>query len=125
MNLIHCTATGGNADGVGSRIPAVWIYPNKNDIQWYHWTSATGNLVGGIQFSLNTWHSFEIVHRRYHNNIYQILITLDGNIVYDNHQITYLNPEVFKKVKCYASDPWYPALKGSIKSLNYSQSIGM
>ena len=115
MNIIHCTATGQDQNSKGRRTPAVWIRPNQNNMSWHLW-KGSAHITHKILFSLNTWHSFEIVYRRYCNDFHQVVVTLDGIVVYQNNQLL---SEVFSNVKCYASDPWYPPLKGLIKNLNY------
>ena len=115
-SIVHFTQ-GGDMSTYGDRIPAVWTYPGNTRL---HFTASVNNIVNkqynSAAVPLNRYVKVRIEQRYVSPNVYRYTVFLRGKKIY-----TLLNrvAKIFKNVKVYAGDPWYPHAKGSIKNLIY------
>ncbi|XP_047144908.1 uncharacterized protein LOC105846093 isoform X2 [Hydra vulgaris] len=111
-NIIHMT-TYGHYGYYGARIPGVWMDPSSR-----LYVSFAVNGDGDYAFytqslSLNVWSSLLISQTDF-NGVYTYTVYLNDQIVRNN---TNYQPQFFKDVKVYASDPWSCTFDGYIKDL--------
>ena len=100
-SLLHVT-TGGNG-GEGSRIPAVFVDPDKRFHICSHVNGNT-NYYQDYNYELNKEYHFEISQLKNANGeaIYRIKV---NGVTF--HEIVNTTPLKFKDVKLYLSDPWF------------------
>jgi len=100
----------------GSRLPAVWFYPNSNKLFMCMWTKrSTNDCWGSAGLAYNRWHTIIMTQRKLPNGKYQIRYIIDGKQKGTKAQG---KPQVLKNVKVYSSDPWYSAPNALIKNIN-------
>ncbi|XP_065651454.1 uncharacterized protein LOC136079549 isoform X2 [Hydra vulgaris] len=109
-NIIHLTIY--SEGGIyGERIPGIWVYQSS----WlYICFALSGNVnyvIGPQPLSLDVWSSLLILQTEL-NGDYIFTVYLNDQII---HNTINTQPQIFKNVQVYASDPWYEALDGYIK----------
>ena len=101
--------------GVGGRIPAVFLHPDKYFYTSYH-------VKGNTSYYQNYYYE---LNKEYHFVISQQK-NLEGEAVYSInvngetfHEVVNTTPQKFKDVKLYLSDPWYETFApfGSLSNL--------
>jgi len=118
-NIIHLT-TGQDLAEHGSRTPAVWFHyqPSGKLNRFYISSDVSGNkdhIHTTKLVPLNKWITVRITQfQSGQRGQYEYSIFLDGERVY---KVTNTWATVSRKVKVYASSPWYDAQKGKIRNL--------
>ncbi|XP_065651450.1 uncharacterized protein LOC136079546 isoform X3 [Hydra vulgaris] len=111
-NIIHFTIYG-NIGYYGERIPGVWLDEYSRLCISFALNGNTNYDCYTPQLSLNVWSSLIITQTEL-NGDYTYTIYLNDKIVIN---IRNTQPQFFKNVNVYASDPWHNAFDGYIKDL--------
>ena len=120
-NLLHLTI-GGDYGSYGQTTPSVWFHPSSG-ISIY--SAVNGNpkykyLTKTDRPPLGVWTSLEISQEQVGGKfIFKIVI--GGKKIHSEENT---QPEVFKDVKVYASDPWYEPQPGAVKALLIQTKLG-
>ena len=114
-NVLHFTI-GSDVTNYGDRVPGVWFH-HIGDGSLYIAAPINGNhdrVYTTKPVPVKEWSHVEI-SQQLMNGIYVYTIKLNGQKVFSeqNNQ-----PQNFKDVEVYTSDPWYPAQDGLIKDLH-------
>merc|ERR1719309_1396134 len=104
-----------DSQSYGDRNPAIWM-TGKGE---FHIAQArSGNSLDYVQpkikYPLKKWIKFEITQTLVENKKIMYEVKIDGKSVFKDYNLT---PQMFKKMKVYAGDPWYQPLDGKIKNL--------
>ncbi|XP_065651459.1 uncharacterized protein LOC136079550 [Hydra vulgaris] len=111
-NIIHLTTGSGNGY-YGARIPGVWLDESSKlfisfavggDGDYYFYSQS---------LQLNEWASL-LISQTEINGVYRYTVYLNDQIIRND---TNTQPQFFKNVKVYASNPWATAFDGYIKDL--------
>merc|ERR1712062_504672 len=96
-------AVNGKDDGrYGSRIPAVWIEPNK---RFYIESAVSGNCCYRKYINHYLGKQYDItIQQTKENGKYWYQIIVNGSTVL---KVQNTQPRIFSNVKEYLSDPWY------------------
>merc|ERR1712154_487550 len=100
-SLFHMTT--GEDLGVGGRVPAVFLNPNKYFYTCYH-VNGNNDYCQNYNYELNKDYHFEISQQKNSKGEAIYSITINGETV---HEIVNKTPLKYKNVKLYLSDPWY------------------
>jgi len=118
-SVIHLT-TGGNCCGNGQRIPGVW-YNNKKLMtvmsingngNWWKWH--------GREHPVDQWVKIRINQKPEENGKYMYRVFQDNYKVIEAENS---QPEEYKHVKVYSSDPWHKPQAGFIRNLVISKEV--
>ncbi|XP_065651452.1 uncharacterized protein LOC136079548 isoform X2 [Hydra vulgaris] len=109
-NIIHLTIYD-DCCIYGERIPGVWVYQSSLLYIFFPLSGNANYVIGPQPLSLNVWSSLLILQTEL-NGDYIFTVYLNDQII---HNGINTQPQVFKNVQVYASDPWYEALDGYIK----------
>ena len=125
-NIIHLSATGGDMDGAGCRMPAVMVKPDTLQFEVSALFSGTSWLVppnGGMVY-------FELPTEVPQNAWFTVTITLDlslkvmtasvtGYVTIPTQSATFVTPnqQTWSGVQLYASDPFYVATAAKMRNL--------
>jgi len=104
-NILHMT-TGKNSGPPGSRIPAIYMYPNSRRLTVFSQVGTNANLAYTTPKDLPITKYTNVKVEQLMNNQgkYYYKIIINGKLVYN---VVQTKPTEFKNVKLYASDPWY------------------
>ena len=123
-NVLHFT-TGVDHGKPGSRIPVVFLHMTEGNtriISLWICSDVNENINScwhKKSMHTHTWTSIQIKQTSASlSYTYQVLI--DGEV---KHEVINKSPRVFRNVKLYVSNPWYPAQEGLIKDLEYSGGL--
>ena len=115
-NIIHATI-GKNSGRYGDRIPGIWFHSLTTKLLICSAVNGNANYcytsppLALHKHTTITVQQLQAGHN--HQYYYQIFI--------NKKRVTYVlneRPQIFKNVKYYASDPWYPAAKATIRHFN-------
>ncbi|XP_047144978.2 uncharacterized protein LOC101236634 isoform X1 [Hydra vulgaris] len=109
-NIIHLTIYD-EGSIYGARIPAIWIYRSSLIYICFALSGEHNYVVGPQPLSLDVWSSL-LISQTELNGEYIFTVYLNDQIL---HNKINTQPQIFKNVQVYASNPWYEALNGYIK----------
>jgi len=124
QSVLHFTANDANNAQYGDRNPGIWFWASNDGTSRLH-------ICSGVSGVRNNWYNSRIfpegewisvqVSQTLQDELYIYQIQLQGEAV-----LTLVNtqPEAFTDVTVYASDPWYVALDGEIRSIYVNPSEG-
>jgi len=117
-SVIHLT-TDGNVGKMGDRIPGIWVKDGKT-LHIAFAINGVGNTVKNVgALEENKWIKVEISQKPTADKKYNFEVKLNGESVWLVENTT---PAVYSKPKVYIGDPWYPAVDGKLKNLEFSST---
>ena len=113
-NIFHATK-GGNSAAYGDRIPAIWFLPGQLKMHICCSINSKKNHCFNTKTDLPTTTFTNVrVSQTWNSTHYVYQIFVNGDL--KSSQVNF-SPDVFKNVKVYAADPWYPAANADVKNL--------
>ncbi|XP_066913880.1 uncharacterized protein [Clytia hemisphaerica] len=113
-SIVHVT-TNHNIKHYGSRVPGIWFRPNSNSLHICSAVNGNKNFCYNSKPLAQGKYTTVLVRqvKQVKGNKYLYQIYINGRRVMNKIN---KDPRVFKNVKLYRSDPWYPATKACVKS---------
>ena len=113
-SILHATV-GNNKNNYGDRTPGIWFNPGTTSLLICSAVNGNKNYcittTPLLLYKNSSIKVRQIVNERQNRYFYYYQIYINGKAILN---IQNKKPKVFKKVKYYASDPWYTPAKATI-----------